>query len=162
MTACPGCLKEGHDTYCAKCRKRLFGGKKVSHVLSFSRPFYNQTKLSAAAAKRSKAASPAVSWPFLARSPRSSANSLAPALVAPAAANALFMNQRRLAFKPLAVNFIIITSLRNISNACGCRICAHIRSERKLSCYLRRDLDLRLGGQRPLDAERDFRSVKVL
>ncbi|MEI8373636.1 MAG: HipA domain-containing protein [Planctomycetota bacterium] len=45
MTNCPGCLKEGHSTYCQPCRKRLFGGKKVSHVLPFSRPVYNQTKL---------------------------------------------------------------------------------------------------------------------
>ncbi len=45
MTNCPGCLKEGHSTYCRPCRKRLFGGKKVSHVLPFSRPVYNQTKL---------------------------------------------------------------------------------------------------------------------
>jgi len=45
MTNCPGCLKEGYSTYCQPCRKRLFGGKKVSHVLPFSRPVYNQTKL---------------------------------------------------------------------------------------------------------------------
>lgn len=45
MTNCPGCLKEGYSTYCLPCRKRLFGGKKVSHVLPFSRPAYNQTKL---------------------------------------------------------------------------------------------------------------------
>jgi serine/threonine-protein kinase HipA len=45
MTNCPGCLKEGYSTYCQPCRKRLFGGKKVSCVLPFSRPAYNQTKL---------------------------------------------------------------------------------------------------------------------
>lgn len=45
MTNCPGCLKEGHSTYCQPCRKRLLGGKKVSHVLPFSRPVYNQRKL---------------------------------------------------------------------------------------------------------------------
>lgn len=45
MTNCPGCLKEGQMTYCQPCRKRLFDGKMVSHVLSFSRPVYNQTKL---------------------------------------------------------------------------------------------------------------------
>ena len=44
MKNCPGCLREGHDTYCPPCRKRLFGGKKVSHVLPFSRPLYDQTK----------------------------------------------------------------------------------------------------------------------
>lgn len=53
MKTCPGCLKEGHDTYCPPCRRRLFGGKRVSHVLAFSRPFYNQTKLSVAATRLS-------------------------------------------------------------------------------------------------------------
>ena len=47
MRHCPGCLKEGHSTFCAPCRKWLFGGKKVSHVLPFSRPVYNQTRLAA-------------------------------------------------------------------------------------------------------------------
>jgi serine/threonine-protein kinase HipA len=45
MTHCPGCLKAGHDTFCGPCRKRLFGGKKVPHVLPFSRPDYNRAKL---------------------------------------------------------------------------------------------------------------------
>ena len=45
MTNCPGCLKEGHATYCSPCRKRLFGGKKVSHVLPFSRPAYEEARL---------------------------------------------------------------------------------------------------------------------
>jgi serine/threonine-protein kinase HipA len=45
MTNCPGCLKEGYSTYCQPCRKRFFDGKKVSRVLPFSRPVYNQTKL---------------------------------------------------------------------------------------------------------------------
>jgi serine/threonine-protein kinase HipA len=53
MTHCPGCLKEGHDTYCPSCRKRLFDGKKVSHVLPFTRPVYNQAKLEAPAEKLS-------------------------------------------------------------------------------------------------------------
>ena len=42
MTNCPGCLKEGHSTYCLPCRKRLFVGKRVSHVLPFSRPVYEE------------------------------------------------------------------------------------------------------------------------
>ncbi len=45
MTRCPGCFKAGQDTYCRVCRKRLFGGKKVSFVLPFSRPDYNAAKL---------------------------------------------------------------------------------------------------------------------
>lgn len=45
MTNCPGCLKEGHDTFCRPCAKRLFDGKKVSHTLPFSRPEYNEKKL---------------------------------------------------------------------------------------------------------------------
>jgi serine/threonine-protein kinase HipA len=50
---CPGCLREGYETYCPPCRKRLFGGKKVSHVLTFSRPVYNQARLAATAARLS-------------------------------------------------------------------------------------------------------------
>jgi serine/threonine-protein kinase HipA len=46
-------LKEGHDTFCAPCRKRLFGGKKVSHVLPFSRPVYDQAKRSVTAERLS-------------------------------------------------------------------------------------------------------------
>lgn len=47
MTNCPGCLKQGHATYCPPCRKRLFDGKKVSHVLPFARSVYEQTRLEA-------------------------------------------------------------------------------------------------------------------
>ena len=53
MTTCPGCLKEGHDTFCARCRKRLFGGKKVPPVLTFSRPQYNEARLAAPEARLS-------------------------------------------------------------------------------------------------------------
>jgi serine/threonine-protein kinase HipA len=53
MTTCPGCLREGFDAYCPPCRKRLFGGKRVSHVLDFSRPDYNRVKLSEPAARLS-------------------------------------------------------------------------------------------------------------
>ena len=42
---CPGCLKENVETYCDKCRKKLFGGKKVSHILTFSRPEFNEAKI---------------------------------------------------------------------------------------------------------------------
>jgi serine/threonine-protein kinase HipA len=53
MKNCPGCLKEGHETYCRSCRKRLFGGKKVSHVLPFSRPAYDQAERAAPGARLS-------------------------------------------------------------------------------------------------------------
>lgn len=42
---CPGCFKEEHDVFCGVCRRRLFGGKKVSPVLPFSRPAYDRMKL---------------------------------------------------------------------------------------------------------------------
>lgn len=45
MRNCPGCLKEGHSTYCPSCRKRIFGGTKISHVLTFSRPVYEEARL---------------------------------------------------------------------------------------------------------------------
>jgi len=42
---CPGCLKENVETYCDKCRKKLFGGRKVNHILTFSRPEFNEAKI---------------------------------------------------------------------------------------------------------------------
>ncbi|QVL34351.1 HipA domain-containing protein [Telmatocola sphagniphila] len=45
MNGCPSCFKSGHNTFCTSCRKRLFNGKKVSHILPFSRPAYNEAKL---------------------------------------------------------------------------------------------------------------------
>jgi serine/threonine-protein kinase HipA len=41
---CPSCLKPGCREFCASCRKSLFNGKRVSHVLPFSRPDYNLRK----------------------------------------------------------------------------------------------------------------------
>jgi serine/threonine-protein kinase HipA len=41
---CPGCLKETVETYCGKCRRKLFDGRKVNHLLSFSRPEFNEIK----------------------------------------------------------------------------------------------------------------------
>ena len=35
---CPGCYKENVEDYCLKCRKKLFEGKRVSHLLSFKAP----------------------------------------------------------------------------------------------------------------------------
>jgi serine/threonine-protein kinase HipA len=42
---CPGCLKANQTGYCPRCRRLLFDGKKVSPVLGFSRPAYDQAKL---------------------------------------------------------------------------------------------------------------------
>ncbi len=53
MTGCPGCFKEGGDAFCAKCRKRLFGGKKVARDLPFSRPAYDEKKLAIASDRMS-------------------------------------------------------------------------------------------------------------
>ncbi len=38
MIKCFGCYKEYAEGYCATCRKKLFDGKKVSHILSFDAP----------------------------------------------------------------------------------------------------------------------------
>jgi len=35
---CYGCYKENVEGYCSSCRKKLFDGKKVSHILSFDTP----------------------------------------------------------------------------------------------------------------------------
>lgn len=35
---CYGCYKENIEGYCATCRKKLFDGKKVSHILTFDTP----------------------------------------------------------------------------------------------------------------------------
>jgi serine/threonine-protein kinase HipA len=35
---CPGTLAEGFTTYSLKCRKEMFNGKKVNHILSLSSP----------------------------------------------------------------------------------------------------------------------------
>ena len=42
---CPGCLAEGFTTYCPNCIKKLFGGKKLSHILNFTRPEFNKIKI---------------------------------------------------------------------------------------------------------------------
>jgi serine/threonine-protein kinase HipA len=38
ITICPGTLQPGFGTYSPKCRRLLFNGQKVSHVLPFDRP----------------------------------------------------------------------------------------------------------------------------
>jgi serine/threonine-protein kinase HipA len=35
---CPGCYKPNVEGYCLSCRKKLFDGAKVSHILSFDAP----------------------------------------------------------------------------------------------------------------------------
>lgn len=42
---CPSCLKKGYKEFCPQCRKRLFGGKRLSPILPFSRPDYNKRKM---------------------------------------------------------------------------------------------------------------------
>src|SRR3989339_66198 len=44
VDVCPGCLKPGFETYCDGCIKNLFNGKRVSHILNFSRPEFNKIK----------------------------------------------------------------------------------------------------------------------
>lgn len=43
--SCNGCLKNGIEGFCPRCKKELFGGKNVSSVLNFSRPQFNELKL---------------------------------------------------------------------------------------------------------------------
>jgi serine/threonine-protein kinase HipA len=38
IEACPGTLAEGFTTYSPKCKRELFNGKNVSHILPFSSP----------------------------------------------------------------------------------------------------------------------------
>ena len=45
VTVCPGCLKVGETSFCRKCRRNIFHGKKIDHVLPFSRPDYNRVKI---------------------------------------------------------------------------------------------------------------------
>lgn len=41
---CPGCLLPDNDSFCKKCLKELFDGKKVNHTLSFTRPEFDKIK----------------------------------------------------------------------------------------------------------------------
>lgn len=41
---CPGCLQLDNDSFCKKCLKELFDGKKVNHILSFTRPEFDKVK----------------------------------------------------------------------------------------------------------------------
>jgi len=42
---CFGCLAPRFESFCPKCLKVLFDGEKVSHVLSFTRPEFNERKI---------------------------------------------------------------------------------------------------------------------
>ena len=45
LNKCPCCLGEGFETYCSRCIKKLFDGRKIGHVLSFTRPEFNRIKI---------------------------------------------------------------------------------------------------------------------
>jgi serine/threonine-protein kinase HipA len=45
ISHCPSCLKPGYTEFCNLCRKKLFGGEKVSPILPFSRPEYNHRRV---------------------------------------------------------------------------------------------------------------------
>jgi serine/threonine-protein kinase HipA len=44
ITQCPSCFAPDNNTYCKKCIKKLFNGKKVSHILNFDRPEFDKIK----------------------------------------------------------------------------------------------------------------------
>ncbi|MGE5457974.1 MAG: HipA domain-containing protein [Methanococcaceae archaeon] len=45
MNRCPSCLREGFETFCGPCSKRLFGGKKVDPILPFTKPEFMEVRL---------------------------------------------------------------------------------------------------------------------
>ncbi len=45
LQVCPGCLKKGYQSFCRSCLKTLFDGKKVSHILPFTRPEFSSYKM---------------------------------------------------------------------------------------------------------------------
>jgi len=38
---CPGTLAEGYNTYSPACLKKMFNGKKISHILNYDSPEKN-------------------------------------------------------------------------------------------------------------------------
>ena len=45
MAKCHSCFKETSDSYCRSCQKKLFDGRKVNHILSFTRPEFNEHRM---------------------------------------------------------------------------------------------------------------------
>lgn len=45
MNRCPSCLRDGFETFCSPCSKKLFNGKKASPTLSFTKPEFNEVRL---------------------------------------------------------------------------------------------------------------------
>lgn len=46
LDKCPSCLKPGHTEFCGTCLRKLFGGRKVSPILPFTKPEYNTVRQS--------------------------------------------------------------------------------------------------------------------
>lgn len=45
MNRCPSCLREGFDTFCNPCSRKLFNGNKVSSILPFTKPEFDEARL---------------------------------------------------------------------------------------------------------------------
>lgn len=45
MARCHSCFKETSDSFCRSCQQKLFDGKKISHILSFTRPEFNEHRI---------------------------------------------------------------------------------------------------------------------
>ncbi|MHC1738604.1 MAG: HipA domain-containing protein [Ignavibacteriaceae bacterium] len=44
IDVCPGCLAPSYTTYCNSCRKTLFNGNKITHILPFPKPEFTSIK----------------------------------------------------------------------------------------------------------------------
>ena len=47
INVCPGTLAVGYETYSSPCLRKMFGGKRVSHILDFN---YEETQAEIASA----------------------------------------------------------------------------------------------------------------
>lgn len=45
MARCHSCFKETSGSYCRSCQKKLFDGKNVNHILTFTRPEFNEQRM---------------------------------------------------------------------------------------------------------------------